>query len=341
MENNNFEENENFNNFRKKFIINILFGQKLINNLSREKKKEAGIDYFLMHLRNLKFQKQVDWDSKVNINRLSNTLIADIKNNLQVENKYYYNNNQKYIEPYILKPIRLLSDKQLFNKTFFSHSMVTLESKFYNFVCLIHDLSDNIIGYILIGKKSSGEKKNIYIILDDEYNNGFYNHLKKNVVITCDISDDLHFYEKNVYNDYMKNYRNFLFSIVTDCLINNNDIKNIVCIGNQKGGNILQLFVKDFLLNKKYIGFKQDQSETLFEKINETPNVEIIHNDITTYLFEYDTAMLSNNNFYDSLLELMGEEEKTFINCFYNKNKAYNTWKKINNDSKLNTIILY
>ena len=341
MENSNNVDIQKFNNIRKKFILNILFGQKLINNLSREKKKEAGIDYFLMHLRNLKLQREVDWNEKINVDRLTPSLITDVQNNLQSNIRYSFFSNQKYIEPYILKPIKFLSDKHVFNKVFFSHTMVNLESKFYNFICLIYDSNENIKGYILIGKKSSGEKKNIYIVLDDDYSSGFYNHTKKNVVIISDISEDLHFFEKNVYNDYLKNYRNFLFTVVTDCLTNNKDIKNIVCIGNQRGGNILQLFVKDFILNKNYIGHTVNKEETIFERINEKKNSEIISKDINVYLFEYDTAMLSNKTFYDSLLEKMGEDEKTFINCFYNKNKAYNSWDKMNKDSKLNTIILF
>ena len=57
---------------KKNFITNIIFGQKLINNLSTEKNKNVTIDYFMSHIKNFKKQISENWEMKINFQNHKN-----------------------------------------------------------------------------------------------------------------------------------------------------------------------------------------------------------------------------------------------------------------------------
>jgi len=67
-------ENKKGDGLRRKFITNIIFGQKLINSLSVEKKNKVSIDYFLNHIENFKKQKNERWEEKIDHSKYINLI---------------------------------------------------------------------------------------------------------------------------------------------------------------------------------------------------------------------------------------------------------------------------
>jgi len=200
----------------------------------------------------------------------------------------------------------------IFGKTSFHYKLVRLESKYYDLFGILY-YGENIVGYICCGKRNSTSYKNLYIVLVKEYGRNFYDKMDKKLVIINDITEDISFYEKEVYQDYLRHFRSSLFSMVYEILGENKAIKNVVCIGEEEGGNLLQLFTVDFFNNKNDCNLKL--------------------NDISFHLFTLDTAMLSTDTFYKDFVELLGEN--SVITCFSGKNSAYESW---NENKRMNLI---
>ena len=301
-------------NLKKKFINNIIFGQKLINSLSLDKKKDVNIDYFLNHIKNFN-EKLTEINSK-NINyQKYDDLQTGIKEKLEEKNIFSYKNKSFCIEPYCLKPIKFYSSNFLFKKFGFHHQLIKLESKFYDLFGIIYH-ENQINGYIVLGKRLNGEYKNLYVIISEKYPEDFFLRKDKKITTIHEINDNISFYESETYQNYLKNYRNSLFSIINDILKTNETVKNIIFIGEERGGNLLELFAMDFLNNKNNIeNFK--------------------YNIKSLYLFHYNSAMLSNQSFYKELIKQIGN--KSFINCFKEENDAFLTWEK--SSEELITII--
>ena len=134
-------------------------------------------------------------------------------------------------------------------------------------------------------------------------------------MVINEISEDISFYEKECYTRYIKHIRSQLFSVLYEVIKDNKTIRNIVCIGEEEGGNLLQLFLVDFLNNR----------DEFYIKIE----------DIELYLFSNNTAKLSTDTFYKEFIELFGKN--SLITCFSEKNNAYKTWE---NTEKMNIILL-
>ena len=149
-------ENEN-NNLYTKIINNINLGQNLIDNLSKIKKKDVNIDYFLNHIKTLNqiFDKEVTKREKFELSQEK----LDIETNLSYKNKYHH------IEPYCLKPIKFYSNIFILKKFGFHFKITKLESKAYDLFSIIY-FQDKIVGYIVISKKVNGEYKNLYLVLN-------------------------------------------------------------------------------------------------------------------------------------------------------------------------------
>jgi len=297
---------------KKRFITNIIFGQKLINDLSLNKKKQVSIEYFMNHLNYFKKYLNENWENKIEIEKYTELIPQDIENKLMTDSEILLKNSH-YIEPYCKKPIKIVSPLVLFQRNCYHYKLVKLESVYYDLMSILY-YNDEIIGYVCCAKRSSGYK-NIYIVLLCKYDKKFYENINKKLVVINDISEDISFYEKECYTRYIKNIRSQLFSVLYEVLKDNKTIQNIVCIGEEEGGNLLQLFLVDFLNNK----------DEFYIKIE----------DIELYLFSNNTAKLSTDTFYKEFIELFGKN--SLITCFSEKNNAYKTWE---NTEKMNIILL-
>ena len=174
--------------------------------------------------------------------------------------------------------------------------------------------NEEIIGYVCCAKMTTGYK-NIYIVLFRKYDKKFYGTMNKKIVVINEISEDISFYEKECYTRYIKHIRSQLFSVLYEVIKDNKTIRNIVCIGEEEGGNLLQLFLVDFLNNR----------DEFYIKIE----------DIELYLFSNNTAKLSTDTFYKEFIELFGKN--SLITCFHEKGDAYKTWE---NTQNMNIILL-
>jgi len=297
---------------KKRFITNIIFGQKLVNDLSANKKKQVSIEYFLNHLNYFKKYLNENWEDKIEIDKYTELIPQDIENKLMTDSEILLKNSH-YIEPYCKKSIKIVSPLALFQRNCYHYKLVKLESPYYDLMSILY-YNEEIIGYVCCAKRSSGYK-NIYIVLLSKYDNKFYENINKKIVVINEISEDISFYEKECYTRYIKHIRSQLFSVLYEVVKDNKTIRNIVCIGEEEGGNLLQLFLVDFLNNK----------DEFYIKIE----------DIDLYLFSYNTAKLSTDTFYKEFIELF--MKNSLITCFQDKNDAYKTWE---NTEKMNIILL-
>ena len=297
---------------KKRFITNIIFGQKLINDLSINKKKNVSIEYFMNHLNYFKKYLNENWDDKIEIEKYTGLIPQDIENKLMTDSEILLKNSHN-IEPYCKKAIKIISPLALFQRNCYHYKLVKLESPHYDLMSILY-YNDEIIGYVCCAKRVSGYK-NIYIILLRKYDKKFYENINKKIVIMNEISEDISFYEKECYTRYIKHIRSQLFSVLYEVVKDNKTIRNIVCIGEEEGGNLLQLFLVDFLNNKDEFYIKLE--------------------DFELYLFSNNTAKLSTDTFYKEFIELFGKN--SIITCFQDKNEAYKTWE---NTDKMNIILL-
>lgn len=297
---------------KKRFITNIILGQKLINDLSFNKKKQVSIEYFMNHLNYFKKYLNENWEDKIEIDKYTELIPQDIENKLMTDSEILLKNSH-YIEPYCKKSIKIVSPLALFQRNCYHYKLVKLESPYYDLMSILY-YNEEIIGYVCCAKRSSGYK-NIYIVLLSKYDNKFYENINKKIVVINEISEDISFYEKECYTRYIKHIRSQLFSVLYEVVKDNKTIRNIVCIGEEEGGNLLQLFLVDFLNNK----------DEFYIKIE----------DIDLYLFSYNTAKLSTDTFYKEFIELF--MKNSLITCFQDKNDAYKTWE---NTEKMNIILL-
>ena len=297
---------------KKRFITNIIFGQKLINDLSANKKKQVSIEYFMNHLIHFKKYLIENWEDKIEIDKYIGLIPQNIENKLMIDSEILIKNSHN-IEPYCKKSIKIISPLALFQRNCYHYKLVKLESTHYDLMSILY-YNDEIIGYVCCAKRSTGYK-NIYVVLLRKYDIKFYETMNKKIVVINDISEDISFYEKECYTRYIKHIRSQLFSVLYEVIKDNKTIRNIVCIGEEEGGNLLQLFLVDFLNNR----------DEFYIKIE----------DIELYLFSNNTAKLSTDTFYKEFIELFGKN--SLITCFSEKNNAYKTWE---NTEKMNIILL-
>jgi len=297
---------------KKQFITNIIFGQKLINDLSANKKKQVNIEYFMNHLNYFKKYLNENWQDKIEIDKYTELIPQDIENKLLLDSEILLKNSHN-IEPYCKKAIKLISPLALYQRNYYHYKLVKLESTYYDLMSILY-YNNEIIGYVCCGKRTSGYK-NIYIVLLQKYDKNFYEIINKKLVVINDICEDISFYEKECYMRYIKHIRSQLFSVLYEVIKDNKTIRNIVCIGEEEGGNFLQLFLVDFLNNK----------DEFYIKIE----------DFELYLFSNNTAKLSTDTFYKEFIELFGKN--SLITCFSEKNDAHKTWE---NTENMNIILL-
>ena len=299
----------------EKFITNIIFGQKLINDLSIDKKKTVNIDYFLNHIKNFNKQKDNEWSKKINYEKYSAMIIDKMEDKL-VDDSDVVVKNSYHIEPYCKKNVKIMTPLAIYKKTGFHYKLVKLESEEYDLFSMIY-YNNQIIGYVACGKKVKNSYKNLYVVLCKKYDKMFYDKSKKKLAIMNEIVENISFYEKEIYNRYLRSFRSFLNSIVYEIISENKMIKNLVCIGEEEGGNLLQLFVQDFIVNLGDYNVK-------IEEMN-------------IYTMMYNSAMSSTETYYKDFLGLYGKN--SVITCFSEKNRAYDTWEE-DLHSEYNVILL-
>jgi hypothetical protein len=151
---------------KKRFITNIIFGQKLINDLSINKKKQVSIEYFMNHLIHFKKYLNENWEDKIEIDKYTNLIPQDIENKLMTESEILLKNTHN-IEPYCKKVIKIISPLALFQRNCYHYKLVKLESTHYDLMNILY-YNDEIIGYVCCAKRASGYK-NIYIVLLQKY----------------------------------------------------------------------------------------------------------------------------------------------------------------------------
>lgn len=293
------------NKIRKNFITNIIFGQKLINGLSQDKKRDTNIDYFYTHINHFNQQISEDWGNKINYKKYIDLIPQNIYEKLSPESDVPVKNKTNYIEPYCKKPLKFIPAMDIFKKVGFHYKLVKLESTHYDLLALLYH-NDKIIGYIACGKKSSNVYKNLYIVLSKKYDERFFEQTNKKLAIINDITEDVAFFEKDCYNMYLKSFRNIIYSIIIDIFRDYKSIKNIVLIGEEEGGNFLQLFAIDIFNNKS--------------------DYSMFPSDLSFYLFTYNTAMLSTETFYNDLIEYLNKGNNSMITCFDSQNLAFQSW---------------
>lgn len=301
------------------FVNNILFGQKLINGLSEGKTKEVNINYFLSHIKQFNDQLNENWNEKINFKKYESLIPHNIHEKLGDEPIVSLRYKNSGIEPYCKKQIKLYSPINLFKKIGFHYKLLRLESQYYDLVGLLY-YDEKIVGYICCGKKSRKIYKNIYIVINQKYPSNFYENKRKKLSIINDIEEDIEFYESEAYHCYLENYRNVLYTVIFELLHEYRLIKNIICIGEEFGGNILQLFMVDLLYNRNDIG-------------------TILEHDLSYHLCTYNTAMLSTESFYDDLCSFLSKSSNLMLTCFSHKNNAHDTWETIDS-KKCNLIVL-
>ena len=313
------EKNNILNNLKKKFISNIIFGQKLINDLSVNKSNKICIEYFMNHLNTFEKHCKEDWCSKINFDKYCDLIPSDIEEKLENDTDIILKNNYN-IEPYCKKTIKIITPLIFFKKMGFHFKLIKLESQYFDLMGILFE-NDNIVGYVCCGKRSNSQYKNLYVVLRKNYENNFYGNLDKKIVIMNEISEEINFYEKNVYLNYLKNYRSILFSLIFEIIHENPTIKNVICIGEEEGGNLLQIFSYDFLNNRKDSNLDLDK--------------------ISLFLFTHNTSKLSTNVFFDDLTNIF--KGNSIITCFDKFSRSFETWnideKDINN-SNMNIVFV-
>jgi len=305
----NTNEEEFSNKVKKHFITNSIFGQKLINSLSHEKKKEITIDYFLSHIKIFNKLKKENYEEKIDYKKFIDRIPQNIQSKLKNESDIVIK-NRYCIEPYCKKQLKIITPINSFKKFGFHYKLLKLDSIYYDLLGIIY-YNDNIVGYISCGKKPQNSinplYKSIFVFLSLKYEKDFFDNNNKKLSIINEITEEISFYEKNTYNKYLKNFRNQFNSILLEILLEFKNIKNIICIGEEEGGNILQLLLIDLINNK-------DESNLSFPK------------ELYYYLFTHNTAMLSTETFYNDLIKNLGGNNNSIITCFDEKNEHYKSW---------------
>ena len=301
----NTNEEEISYRIKKKFITNSIFGHKLINNLSANKKREVNIDYFLSHIKHLNEQKKENYEEKIDYKKHIESIPKNIYDKLNHESEIVVK-NKNHIEPYCKEQIQIISPVDLFKKFGFHYKLVKLESQYYDLFSILY-FNHSIVGYICCKKRTASEYKNLYIVLSLKYHPDFFDKKNKKLSIINEITEEIAFFEKDTYTKYLHHFRKQIYSIILDILSENKSIKYIICIGEEEGGNILQLLLVDFINNKNDILMKYPD-------------------ELSYYLFTHNTAMLSTETFYNDLINYLGSKNNAMICCFDDKNDAYQTW---------------
>ena len=284
------------NDYINKFITNIVIGQKIIDFLSGKKIDiESGIEYFLNHLNFFNQMIGEKWEKKLNYSKYKESFSDEMVNKLSDKTGIVVDKLCS-IEPYCKKAIKFYSPNYIFKKVGFHFRLIRLESPLYDMMGFIYYGSE-IVGYICCRK--GNDYKNLYIVISKKYNEDIFTNRNRTGSSVSDITEDCMIYDAHYYSMYTKHFRNMLYSYVIDIISEYGSIKNIIMIGEEAGGNLLELFMMDIKNNRSDINVK-------------------ISPKVVYFLFTQNTAMMSP--------EFKLDYANDIIIMNFNNRDSYLTW---------------
>ena len=249
------------NDYINKFITNIVIGQKIVDFLSAKKIDiESGIEYFLNHLSIFNQMICEKWEKKLNYLKYKESFSDEMVDKLSDKTGIVVD-KMCSIEPYCKKAIRFYSPNYIFKKVGFHFRLIRLESPLYDMMGFIYYGSD-IVGYICCRK--GNDYKNLYIVISKKYDGDIFTNRNRMGSSVSDITEDCMIYDAHYYNMYAKHFRNILYSYVIDIISEYGSIKNIIMVGEEAGGNLLELFMMDIKNNRNDINVKISSKAVYF-----------------------------------------------------------------------------
>lgn len=241
------------NDYINKFITNIVIGQKIVDFLSGKKIDiESGIEYFLNHLNFFNQMIGEKLEKKLNYSKYKESFSDEMVDKLSDKTGIVVD-KMCSIEPYCKKPIKFYSPNYIFKKVGFHFRLIRLESPLYDMMGFIY-YGNEIVGYICCRK--GNDYKNLYIVISKKYDGDIFTNINRKGSSVSDITEDCMIYDAYYYSIYTKHFRNMLYSIVIDIISEYGSIKNIIMVGEEAGGNLLELFMMDIKNNRNDINVK-------------------------------------------------------------------------------------
>lgn len=284
------------NDYINKFITNIVIGQKIVDFLSGKKIDiESGIEYFLNHLSIFNQMIGEKWEKKLNYLKYKESFSDEMVDKLSDKTGIVVD-KMCSIEPYCKKAIKFYSPNYIFKKVGFHFRLIRLESPLYDMMGFIY-YGNEIVGYICCRK--GNDYKNLYIVISKKYDGDIFTNRNRTGSSVSDITEDCMIYDAHYYSMYVKHFRNILYSYVIDIISEYGSIKNIIMVGEEAGGNLLELFMMDIKNNRSDINVK-------------------ISSKVVYFLFTQNTAMMSPEFKLDYATDII-------IMSFSNRD-SYLTW---------------
>jgi hypothetical protein len=284
------------NDYINKFITNIVIGQKIVDFLSGTKIDiESGIEYFLNHLNIFNQMIGEKWEKKLNYSKYKEFFSDEMVEKLSDKTGIVVD-KMCSIEPYCKKAIKFYSPNYIFKKVGFHFRLIRLESALYDMMGFIY-YGNEIVGYICCRK--GNDYKNLYIVISKKYNGDIFTNRNRTGSSVSDITEDCMIYDAHYYSMYTKHFRNMLYSYVIDIISEYGSIKNIIMVGEEAGGNLLELFMMDIKNNRSDINVK-------------------ISPKVVYFLFTQNTAMMSS--------EFKLDYANDIIIMNFNNRDSYLTW---------------
>jgi len=284
------------NDYINKFITNIVIGQKIVDFLSGTKIDiESGIEYFLNHLSIFNQMISEKWDKKLNYSKYKESFSDEMVDKLSDKTGLVID-KMCSIEPYCKKAIKFYSPNYIFKKVGFHFRLIRLESPLYDMMGFIY-YGNEIVGYVCCRK--GNDYKNLYIVISKKYDRDIFTNMNRKGSSVSDITEDCMIYDAHYYSMYTKHFRNMLYSYVIDIISEYGSIKNIIMIGEEAGGNLLELFMMDIKNNRSDINVK-------------------ISSKVVYFLFTQNMAMMSP--------EFKLDYANDIIIMNFNNRDSYLTW---------------
>ena len=284
------------NDYINKFITNIVIGQKIVDFLSGTKIDiESGIEYFLNHLSIFNQMIGEKWEKKLNYSKYKESFSDEMVDKLSDKTGLVVD-KMCSIEPYCKKAIKFYSPNYIFKKVGFHFRLIRLESPLYDMMGFIY-YGNEIVGYVCCRK--GNDYKNLYIVISKKYDGDIFTNMNRKGSSVSDITEDCMIYDAHYYSMYTKHFRNMLYSYVIDIISEYGSIKNIIMIGEEAGGNLLELFMMDIKNNRSDINVK-------------------ISSKVVYFLFTQNMAMMSP--------EFKLDYANDIIIMNFNNRDSYLTW---------------
>ena len=284
------------NDYINKFITNIVIGQKIVDFLSGKKIDiESGIEYFLNHLNIFNQMIGEKWEKKLNYSKYKESFSDEMVDKLSDKTGIVVD-KMCSIEPYCKKAIKFYSPNYIFKRVGFHFRLIRLESPLYDMMGFIY-YGNEIVGYICCRK--GNDYKNLYIVISKKYDGDIFTNRNRTGSSVSDITEDCMIYDAHYYSMYTKHFRNMLYSYIIDIISEYGIIKNIIMIGEEAGGNLLELFMMDIKNNRNDINVK-------------------ISPKVVYFLFTQNTAMMSS--------EFKLDYANDIIIMNFNNRDSYLTW---------------